>query len=280
MGGGKGGSSGSSKTTIRYAGYIEDAHKWLLDKTKDYVNELIDDSPLVDFDTISVDAGFFGSGYVLASFPSLYDMYGKFVAGLDVDVLFTQIFEDTVNSAAINDLVEAESALLDDDISTHVIPEFEAGLHDINALQSSAFVIGKALIEADKVKAVSKFSAEMRYKLIPTATQRWQAHLEWNRGAIQLYAEMMKLFFAAKLDVDRYNYEQLIKDKLWPFTVLDMERAAVGSLTGATTTKTKGSDSGGGGGGGILGGAATGSMFGGYGAIIGGVIGGIASIFS
>lgn len=257
MGGGKG-SSGSSKTTIRYAKYLEYAHEWLLNTTKTYVQDIIDESPLSGFETIPVDAGFFGTGYVLASFPSLYDMYGKFVAGLDVDVLFTQIFEDTVNASAVNDLVEAESALLDDDISTHVIPEFEAGLHDINALQSSAFVIGKALIEADKVKAVSKFSAEMRYHLIPTATERWKVHLEWNKQAIQLYSEIMKLFFAAKLDVDRYNYEQLIKDKLWPFTVLDMERAAVGSLTGATTTKTKGAESSGG-------------------SVLGGILGGLSS---
>jgi hypothetical protein len=259
MGGGKGGSSGSSKTTIRYAPYLEDAHEWLLNTTKSYVQSLKDDSPLTTFATIPVDAGFFGTGYVLASFPSLYDMYGKFVAGLDVDVLFDQIFEETVNAAAVNDLVEAESALLDDDIATHVIPEFESGLHDINALQSSAFIIGKALIETDKVKAVSKFSAELRYHLIPTATERWKVHLEWNKHAIQLYSEIMKLFFAAKLDVDRYNYEQLIKNKLWPFTVLDMERAAVGSLTGATTTKTKGSDSSGG-------------------SVLGGILGGVSSI--
>lgn len=244
-GGGKGGSSGSSKTTVRYAPYLEDAHEWLLDTTKGYVQSLKDDSPLEGFATIPVDAGFFGTGYVLSSFPSLYDMYGKFVGGLDVDVLFNQIFEDTVNAPAVDDLVAAESALLDDDISTHVIPEFEAGLHDINALQSSAFILGKASIEADKVKAVSKFSAELRYHLISTATERWKAHLEWNRAAIQLYSEVIKLFFAAKLDVDRYNYEQLVKDKLWPFTVLDQERAAVGALTGATTTKTKGSESGG-----------------------------------
>ncbi len=246
MGGGGKGSSGSSKTTIRYAPYLEDAHEWLLDTTKGYVQSLKDDSPLDGFATIPVDAGFFGTGYILSSFPSLYDIYGKFVGGLDVDVLFDQIFEDTVNASAVDDLVAAESVSLDDDISTHVIPEFEAGLHDINAINSSAFIMGKALIEADKVKAVSKFSATTRVALIPTATERWSKHLNWNERVPMVYAEFMKLFFATKLDVDRYNYEQLIKDKLWPFTVLDQERAAVGALTGATTTKTKGSESSGG----------------------------------
>ena len=280
MGGGKGSSGGNTKTTIRYAPYLEDAHEYLLDEVRDYVESLKDDSPLSSYAEIPVDVGFFGTGYILSSFPSLYDMYGKFMAGLDVDVLFDQIFEDTVNAPAVSDLVAAESDDLDDMIDADRT-EFESGMHDINALQGSAFIIGRALIETKKVQAVSKFSAEMRYHLIPTATQRWQAHLEWNKGTIQTYAEIMKLFFAAKLDVDRYNYEQLIKDKLWPFTVLDQERAAVGALTGATNTSVKGQS---GGAQGVLGGLMSGAglgatVAGAPGAIIGGVIGGIAGIF-
>jgi hypothetical protein len=253
MGGGGKGSSGSTKTTIRYAPYLEDAHEWLLSTTKGYVETLKDDSPLDGFSTIPVDVGFFGTGYILADFPSMYDMYGKFVGGLDVDVLFDQIFEETVNAPAVDDLVAAESESLDDIIAADMT-EFESGLHDINAINSSAFIIGKAIIETKKVQAVSKFSATTRVALIPTATERWVKHLEWNKSTIQLYSEVMKLFFAAKLDVDKYNYEQLTKDKLWPFTVLDMERAAVGALTGATTTKTKGSEGGGSVLGGIMGG--------------------------
>jgi hypothetical protein len=234
MGGGKGGSS--SKTTIRYAPYLEDAHEYLLDVTKGYVEALKDDSPLSAFAEIPVDVGFFGTGFILSSFPSLYDMYGKFVAGLDVDVLFTQIYEDTVNSSVVDDLVASESDDLDDLIDTDRT-EFESGMHDINAIQSSAFVIGKALIETKKVQAVSKFSATTRVALIPTAVERWKTHLEWNMNTIKLYSEIMKLFFTVKTSVDKYNYEMLTADKLWPFTVLDFERAAVGTLNGATSTK-------------------------------------------
>jgi hypothetical protein len=248
MGGGGKGSSGSSKTTIRYAPYLEDAHEYLLDATKSYVEDLKDTSPLSGFVDVPVDVGFFGTGYILGSFPPLYDMYGKFVAGLDVDVLFDQIYEDTVNASAVDDLVASESADLDDIIEADRT-EFEAGMHDINAINSSAYIIGRSLIEAKKVQAVSKFSATTRVALIPTATERFGKHLDWNRGAITLYGEVMKLFFAVKTSVDKYNYEMKTADVLWPFTVLDFERAAVGCLNGATTTSTKEKS----GGGGILG---------------------------
>ncbi len=259
MGRGKGG-SGSTKTTIRYAPYIEDAHEWLLETTKTYVESLKDSSPLSGFTAIPVDVGFFGTGFIMSDFPSLYDMGGKFVFGLDVDILFDQIYEETVNAPAVNDLVASESDDLDDIIDGDRL-EFESGMHDINSLQSSAFVIGKALIETKKVQAVSKFSATTRVALIPTATERWGKHLEWNRGAITLYGEMMKLFFTIKSSIDKYNYEMTIADTLWPFAVLDYERVAVGTLNGATTSKTK--ESGGGGGwlSGVLGIAGLATMF-------------------
>ena len=50
------------------------------------------DSPYLDYEGIAIEAAFFSAGYTIASFPSLYDMYGKFMAGLDVDTLFSQIF--------------------------------------------------------------------------------------------------------------------------------------------------------------------------------------------
>ena len=49
------------------------------------------------------------------------------------------------------------------------------------------------------------------------------------------YAEIMKLYFSGKMDVDGFNYEMMAKHALWPFTILDFERAGLGALQGATT---------------------------------------------
>lgn len=195
-------------------------------------------SPFADYADVEVESAFFGLGYGISSFPSLYDMFGKFMAGLDIEVLWSQEFEDTVNSSVVNDLISAESALMDDDIETNVLPRHQIGMRDMNAVMGSSYVIGKAIIEDARVKALAKYDAELRYRLIPVAQSRWQTHLEWNNKVVGVYAELMKFYYAAKTDINEANYSMAAKDKLWPFTVLDFERAALGALQGATNQKS------------------------------------------
>lgn len=237
MGSSGGGGSGSQKTTIRYAAYIESHHGAFLDKVQEERIAVVDSSPFTDYVDVEVDDAFFGAGYTISSFPSLYDMYGKFMAGLDIDDLYTQTFEDTVNSSVVGDLIAAEGTLIDDEIETTSLPRFQVGMRDINAVMSSSFVVGKSLIEDARTKMVAKFSADLKYRLIPVATQRWTAHLDWNKLVVATYAEIIKLYFSAKTDTDEINYAMAAKNKLWPFTVLDYERASLGALQGATNEK-------------------------------------------
>lgn len=280
-GGGSGG-GGDSETTIRYAGYVEEHHQDFLQAVQSSRQGIINGSPFVDYTDLDIDAAFFGTGYLISSFPSLYDMYGKFMAGLDICALDSQIFEDTVNSTEISNLVSAEAAMLDDDIEMKLLPRFQTGMRDANAVMSSSYVLGRVALEDTRVKAISRFSAELKYRMIPVAAQKWQVHLEWNKNVVMNYAEIMKLYYSAKMDVDGLNYQMAAKDKLWPFTVLDYERAALGALQGATKTT---SDVAGGGVsgtskaiGGALAGAAMGTAINpGWGTAIGAVVGLAAS---
>jgi len=276
-------SSSSDTTTIRYAPYVENKHDDFLTNVQAWRVSMIPRWPYDDYEDVVIDSGFFGAGYVISNFPSLYDMYGKFMAGLDIETLWSQNFEDTVNPPPVSNLVSAEAALLDDDIQTRVLPEFLTGMRDINSVMSSSFVIGKAVIEDARVKALSKFSAELKYRLIPVAQDRWARHLEWNRAVVTTYSEMMRLYFSAKMDIDEVNYSMKVRNYLWPFTILEYERAALGALQGAITTTTdsagasKATKA--------LGGAASGAMVGSeintpYGTVIGGVLGAAAGYFS
>jgi hypothetical protein len=236
--GSSGGGGGDSQTTIRYAGYVESQHANFLATVMAHRNSTIALSPFASYTDIEVDSAFFGTGYLISSFPSLYDMYGKFMAGLDVESLWSQIFEGTVNSPEVSSLVVAEGALLDDDIETNSIPRLQTGMRDINAVMGSSYVIGRAIIEDARVKSIAKYSAELKYHLIPVASSRWSTHLEWNKGVVGVYAEIMKLYYSTKIDVDEINYSMVAKHRLWPFTVLDFERAALGALQGAINSKT------------------------------------------
>lgn len=271
-----GGDSGNKTTTVRFAPYIEEHHQSFLNIVAAERDTVLHDSPFTGYVPIDVDSGFFGVGYILSSFPSLYDMYGKFMAGLDIEVLFGQILEDSVNATAIDNLVSAHAAELSDDIEQVADPRFTTGMRDMNAVMSSSFVIGRAIMETQRTKAISKFSAEARYKMIMVAADRFKTHLDWNKNVVHIYAEIMKLYIAGKMDMDNHSMEILAKHKLWPFTVLSHNRSAIGALTGAqdVSEDVKGASKTQKAIGGALSGAAAGYMAGGYvGAIVGGVIG-------
>jgi len=280
MGGSSGG--GDSETTIRYAPYVEDKHAAFLLAMATYREATTDDSPFSGYTDIEVENAFFGTGYTIASFPTMYDMLGKFMAGLDVDTLYSQILEDTVNAPEVNDLVAAESDLIEDDV-VEAVTAIEVGMRDIGSVMSSTFVVARAIPRDTKVKALEKFRSELKYRLIPVATDRWGKHLEWNKGVIMTYAEVMKLYYSVKMDVDDFNYSMAAKDKLWPFTVLDYERACLGALQGATKSTTDVAGGGskmGGAISGALSGAAAGAIIaGGPGAVVGGVLGLAGSLF-
>jgi hypothetical protein len=282
---GKGATTGDKmETTTRFAGYIEDHHKIFLDIMAEKAHSIMDVSPFSDFTDVEVEVGFFGSGYVLASFPSLYDMYGKFMAGLDIEYLFDQAFEGTTDGAIVHELISEQASELSYDLENDIIPRYEVGMRDINAVMSGTFVVGKAMLETKRMKELSKLSAELRYKMIPVAVERWKTHLEWNKQVTTTYIDILKLYIDAALAVNSHNYEMHAKDSLWPFTVLDYERVALGCLTGATkqTADVAGASSTKAGRaiGGAMSGAAAGALVGNVpGAIIGGALGLAGSLF-
>lgn len=237
MGGG-GGGGGDTETTIRYADYIEDKHSAFLDWIQASRITAEANNPFTGYVDIEYADSFFGAGYVISDFPSLYDMYGKFMAGLDVDTLYTQILDDSINNVAINNRVSQHAIELEDDIIQSASPRFVTGLRDINSVLSSSFVIGKAMLETARTKALSKYDAELRLAMLPVAASRWQTHLEWNKVVIREYAEIMKLYFSSAMDLDNHNYTMAAKAALWPFTLSEYERAALGALQGATNSKT------------------------------------------
>ena len=233
--GGKGDSGSTGE--VRFAPYIEERHEEFLENVADSVSGVMNTSPYDSYSDIEIEVAFFGTGYMLSSFPSLWDMYGKFMAGFDVEVLFDQVFADVIDGTVVSNLISAEAQDLEDELTDNVIPRYETGMRDINSVISSSFAVGKAMMESTRLKAISRFSAEIRYRLLPIVSDRWKTHLEWNKNVVTTYAELFKLYLISRIDVDNQNFEILAKDALWPFTVLRYEGEALGALTGAKNIK-------------------------------------------
>lgn len=285
-----GGSSGTQE--IRYAPYLEAAHKEIIG-TDDLdwdlfsaLNEAFDSSPYSDYGSYNPERGFFGykadgtTLWQLENFPSLYDMFGKFMAGLDVCTLWGKVYEDVVHGAEINDSIAAHSAVLKDEIDTTIMPSYIAGMRDINAIQSSAFVVGKALMYDTHTKAVNQFAGDLRIHAIDVTTQIWAKHLDWNTSVVTLYGKTLLSYFETKLSLDNAELEFLAKDELWNLNLFEYGRSVIGMLNGAAAAQGVNEPSGtqkivGG----AMSGAAMGSMVPGVGTIAGGVIGGLAGAF-
>lgn len=285
MGSGGGSSSGNQTqtNTIRYAPYIENRHTTFLANVAESVAAVKNDSPFADYSDLDIDDAFFGAGIAITDFSALFTLHENLIQDLAPETLYTTVFDNTISGTTTKDLVTAEADLLNDDIETNALPRLVTGSRDINSVMSSTFVIAKANLESTRVKALSKFSAELKYRLLPVVTERWKTRLEWNKSVVMSYAELMKLYFSGKMDVTQMNYTFQAKNKLWPFTVLEHERAALGALQGATkgTSETSGES-----GstaqkaiGGALSGIAAGAAIGGpAGAGIGAVIGGLGGL--
>lgn len=293
MGGGSSSHRATQQTNIiTYARYIQTHHQVFLTTMKTYVDANIATSPFADYDNLSIDDSFFGAGNTIADYSSLFPLFETYVLDVDTDTLYTTILDATLNSQTVKDLIVAEGSLLNDDIETNALPRLLTGAKDINASLSSTTILGKELLEATRLKLLGKFSAELKYRLIPVASERWAGELNWKKNIVATYSELLRFYFASKIDVDEHNYEMATKNALWPFTVLDHQRAALAALQGAksssqdvmgsVTSKGVKAMSG------ALSGAAMGAQIGAnvskgggvWGAVIGAVVGGAAGYYS
>jgi hypothetical protein len=229
-----GGGSGSSSTPawqskeIRFAPYIEARHSSLLEAA--YVARLgaLNNSPYSDYVDIDYDSAVIGLGYTITSFPALYDMFGKFMSGFDVEVLWGKSFDRVTNSTGIDGKIDSDITTIDDAVEAESIPELKLLARDMNIVCSSSFVIGKALIESKRVKDLAKISAEAKYSLLQETVLGSNSELNWQKSVVDNYAELFKTFYLAASHCTDANYKMATNDVLWNLNMLDFERAALG----------------------------------------------------
>lgn len=288
MGGG-GGGGGDSEQTIRYAPYLEKAHKELINHSGsdypalslvDVFNATLNKSPYGNSSIVTVDDSMFGADYDITSFPCLWDMFGRFMGALDVCDLWGFMYENILHAPEIEAAVTAHSAVLAHDIESNTLPRFNAGMRDINSVMASSFIIGRSLIEQERVRDVNKFQADIRIRALAEATSMWKSHLDWNKNVVTVFNDMNKQYYMTRLDVTEANLGWLAKHEMWNINLFENMRAFLGALGGgaatssgnepSTTQKVLG---------GVAAGASIGAMAGPWGMLAGGVIGGIAGLF-
>ena len=181
MGGSPGGGGGSSSGRIDYPGYIKHVHSdWLAGITDptggadthdaiessvtEVMNTALGSSPFTGLSAYDPDtalavmdaavlAATVDFGTVITS--RMYGIVSSAVSVIDPITDFNDALVSVTNqvnttlysTAEVDADINAFGDLVDDQIDAVVLPRFRRGMQDINAVQSSAFVIGEALIE-------------------------------------------------------------------------------------------------------------------------------------
>jgi len=259
-------SGGDSSGTVRYAPYLEAAHGRLLDHEgsdepiisfidafnasicqhpgfTDEENKDLIQSPFSTYESIDVKEGFFGMRvddpsitYKPKNYPGLWDIFGKLMAGADVHDLWAKVYNDVVQGPEIENVVNAQSEMLQDDIDIKIMPKFLGGMRDINSVQATTFIIGKAIIQTSHVKALNDFSTKLRFQAISISNEQWANHLKWNESVVKTMSEMLKLYYSAELDINKANLEYQAKDIMWDINLFENARGIIGAMGGNAAT--------------------------------------------
>jgi hypothetical protein len=224
---------------VCYAPYVEAAHKNFIETSLLYRNKIIDDSPYDDYIPIDINEAFFGYGYLISSFPSLYDSFGKFMAGLDIESIWNTVFKKIFGESGINESVSEEMSFFDDRKFKDILSEIKIKMRDINAVISSTFVIGKAIAEDKRIKAFARISLEIKMGLLDVIEKEYANYLNWKKKLIIEYAKIMKSYFMTADRVTDINYHITSSDALWPFKVLSSEGKNIGALQRVSRLRTE-----------------------------------------
>lgn len=288
------GGSGSTSGATDYPDYMKRVHGYWLDYNAtdmfpESVNKCIANAkgtttnPYATFAAFSPDEAFFSVGKYITSYTSPFE-YMKTFSLFDTETKYNSYLTD--DSAEITAAVSVFSNSLTDEINTKTLPQFQHGMSDINAVMSSAFVIGEAIIWDSKVKKVAEFEANLRLQHIQTkadiALRRISIALEYNKTVVSLGTELARMYTAARTDVDGDKLDAAVKAKLWDLELWQYGTQVMASIAGAATV-SKGverkNSSLAGALSGALSGAAAGSMIPGVGTALGGAVGLLGGLF-
>lgn len=297
---GKSGGGGGGSGKMDWPQYLKDAHEQGLDKVWEVRGGTF--NPYNDVDVFSYDpaAPLGAIDSDLADFNSMVVGYGTLA--LDpkanweslIDTV-TNKFEDVVfDQSTIDAEIASFGDLLSADITSDALPRFRAGMRTVNAVQSSAFVIGEANIEAERVRSLAKYGTELNLKYmfnpqrIQAITGTVQELMQMQTHTIDKYKDLLHYqiegnrmkIVANKEHQDTSNELAKLRGK-WDFEELqyyaNMISAISGGVMSAGDERPSGMQSALGG---ALSGASAGYMLGGpWGAAAGGAIGLAGSLF-
>ena len=231
----KGSSGGGSAGAVSYPAYIETAHSDLYDHTTadsptfsmiDTLNAATtagapwasEDAYDPDDDINVFEAAVYAFSAILAGvdwtgnwerifklvsdeigIPPSFTLDDMEVDDMEVDDMDTV---DGIDPAYIVADVDAHADQIDDEITTKVLPRFRRGMQDIDAVVSSSFTLGEAIIEGFRDRDIAKHSSALR---LAAATKNADIELEVARANLSKDLEVAKSNMTKDVEVGKAN---------------------------------------------------------------------------
>jgi hypothetical protein len=266
------GGGGSTKT--EYPGYMKNWHQtWLSAINSEMVTALAAGSPLL---TISLpDVGvYFGTpeGTVYGALDTFTHM--------DIDRLWNMSYEAVVSGNVFQDAVKVFTDAFHEQAEEKLLPEFKAGMRNINAVQTSQFVIGESIIHSTILRQAAQHATDLQKVLLNICQNITQMKVQAYKDTIHYILETSRLNLAALHDRNTLDIKIKEDSSNWRLDMYEHAARMLGSINGsAVPVRHKGSPiqsalAG------AASGAAMGSAMGPLGAAAGGVIGAAGGYFS
>jgi ribosomal protein L30E len=296
MGGSSGGGGSSGK--VDYPDYMKTFHNDMLNNTGADTFE----SSVVDACNAALGASPFATmaAYVpdtmITNMESALTAFSSYITGLSTYTTYANLINEAAtihtntlaNSTYLNASITALSNQLASDVNTYLLPAFNAGMRDINAVYTSSFGTGGAMILRKAAADAAKYGAD----LYSDVYFKGRLQFVMSMGEMIVKTEvgtqeaLAKLIIDAKKIIVIMKKEQAEEDKdideknaKWDLEVFKYAGNALASIgggtssTGSTPSKTQSALSG------ALAGASMGAAVGGpMGAGIGAAVGGIAGL--
>lgn len=297
MGFGGGGSSGK----VEYPAYLQDCHGDWLDKggtiqiescINTVMNTALGNSPFTGITAYDPDSDLVDAEVPLTTFKalSITNLWSDALSQIalvaaEVDAVVTT----ASTTAKITAVEEAYSDMLDAEVSTKILPKFRRGMQNIGAVQASSFVVGEALIYAEKARDVAKFTADLELRafdkrndmivqLVSNLNSSTASAVDFYKTMIHYSIEFARIKFTAKKEESDFNVEMDEKDAEWDLKVFQHGGNLMAAIAGAAATVNKKPNMIMSALGGALSGAAAGASLGPYGAAGGAILGGLSGL--
>ena len=182
-----------------------------------------------------VEDAFFSDGQVLANHYRIFNLLKTYQ-----DANFTTLLTSYGDNTTAAELMESVSAALDDEIAINVLPKFKSNLRGIGAVNSSAYVVGEALIWDSKIKAIAKERLnieQIKNQNQETALKLTLAYIDFKKGIAQTSLDFTKYYYALKTDIQDHYIANDVKDKKWDLDMFQYVNNTLSSISGAALSQ-------------------------------------------